>query len=174
MEPVYETNERQPILELLLIFSGLLMIVMAFFVPFETSNDPTTPVWFPWVMSPVMLFFGALTFIVMPRVRIRAYPDYIEVRYGFTDIVKFKLDKTKIINIEAVKYNPLLEFGGWGIKGGHGQYAGYTAFTASITNRALKIQTTEKNYLLGSSDPEEAETMIRNAIGFKTRPTPLP
>jgi len=163
MEPVYESIDHQPMLEILLVLVGIGMVVMAFFVP----QDPTAPAWIIWVMCPVLVFFGLLTFVVVPRIRIRAYPEYIEIRYGFTNLVRFRLDYTKITSVEAVKYNPLIEFGGWGIKGGYGKYAGYTAFTASITNTALAIRTTEKNYIIGCPDPQEAETMIRNLLGTK-------
>lgn len=162
MEHEYETRDGSTALKLMLIFTGILLIAMGIFFP----EDKELPQWGNWLLRAVLIFFGILDFAVVPEIRLRAYPDHLQIRYGLTNLVRFNLSADKIISIEAVKYNPLLEFGGWGIKGGRGQYKGFTAFTASMTNRALAIRTTEKNYLIGCKDPEEAETMIKNIIGI--------
>jgi len=161
MEPIYESTDSQPALIILLVLAGLFLLGIGVFLP----PDPNAPIRLLWVLRSVMVFFGVLTFVVLPVVKIRAFPEYIEVTYGLIGLIRFRLSTLKIVKVEAVTYNPIMEFGGWGIKNGRGKYRGYTAYTSSITNRALAIKTTEKGYLLGCRDSEEAETMINNILG---------
>jgi hypothetical protein len=163
MEPIYESTDSQPGLTILLALVGVLMVVMGVFAP----PDEQAPVWLMWFLRLVLVFFGVLIFVVLPIVRIRAFPEYVEVTYGLLKLIRFRLETAKIVKVEAVIYNPLMEFGGWGIKGGWGRFAGYTAYTSSITNRALAIKTTEKSYLLGCPNPEEAEMMINGILNNK-------
>ena len=163
MDPVYECRDSQPGLSVGIVLVGIMMLAMSVLVP----NDPTEPAWIMWVLRAVLVFFGALTLVVVPMVKTKVFAEYVEVQYGLTNLIKFRLAISKIKSARAVVYSPLIEFGGWGIKSGGGKYAGYTAFTASITNKALAIETIEKNYIIGCSDPEEAEVMIRNLLGKK-------
>jgi len=163
MEPLYEFKDEQAGFKYLLIVLGLAMFAMAVFIP----DDPKVGGAFMWGLRLMFVFFGAVTLIFVPVVRLRAFHDHVEVRYGVTRLVSFRLDNEKIVNIRSVEYNPLRDFGGWGVKGGAGEWKGYTAFTASITRRALAIETTEKNYLIGCPNPDEAETMLKNAIGLR-------
>jgi len=163
MEPVYECRDGQPFLTIMVAGVGVLLVCLAFFVP----NDPKEPIWVSWMIRGMLVFFGLLTLIVLPVVTLKAYSEYIEVQYGLTKLIKFRLSNEKILRIEAVTYNPMLDFGGWGIKGGRGKWSKFTAFTASMTNKALAIETSERNYLIGCRDPEEAEFILRNLVGCK-------
>ena len=147
----------------LLFITGIMMFAMAVFMP----DDPKLPDWGMWGTRLMFVFFGVLTIIVLPEVRGRAFSDRLEIRYGLTKLISFSLDNTKIVRIEAVEYDPMREFGGWGIKRGGGKWKGWTAYTGSISNKALAIETTEKNYLIGCNNPEEAETMLRNVVGLR-------
>ncbi|MCX6645393.1 MAG: hypothetical protein NTY09_03415 [bacterium] len=162
-QPLYEYRDTQPALKWMIVIVGIGMFAMAIFMP----NDPTAPPALMWGLRFFLLFFSVLTIVVTPDVRLRAFADHLEIRYGLTKLISFNLDYGKITKIEAVTYNPLKDFGGWGIKSGGGKWKGWMAYTASISNKALAIETTEKKYLLGCNNPEEAETMLRNAAGIK-------
>ncbi|HEX9744732.1 MAG TPA: hypothetical protein VGB30_04835 [bacterium] len=161
MEPLYKWTDSSESLKWLLLVTGILMLVMPFAVNME--GEPVAAV---WIFRVTMLFSAALLFFFLPEVRGKAWEDHLEVKYGFTGLVGFKLDYSKIKSIKAVEYNGLKDFGGWGIKGGAGKWKGWTAFTASITNTAIAVETTEKNYLVGCQNPEEAESMLRNIVGL--------
>jgi hypothetical protein len=161
-QPLYEYRDAQPGLKWMIVVVGIGFLAMAVFMP----NDQTAPPAFLLGLRFVFLFFSVLTLVVTPDVRLRAFTDHLEIRYGFTDLTKFNLNYGKITKIEAVTYNPVKDFGGWGIKNGGGKWKGWTAYTASISNKALAIETTEKKYLIGCNNPEEAETMLRNVVGI--------
>lgn len=162
-QPLYEYRDTQPSLKWMIVIVSIGFLAMAVLMP----NDPKLPAWGMWGMRLMLLFFSALTIVVTPEIRLRTFSDHIEIRYGLTKMIGFSLDNSKITKIEAVTYNPLKDFGGWGIKGGGGKWKGWTAFTASVSNKALSIETSEKNYLLGCGNPEDAEMMLKNAVGLK-------
>jgi hypothetical protein len=163
MEPVYECKDDQPTFRWLIVVCGIMFIALAVFMPFEGDENP----YFIWGLKIFLVLMAMVVFVATPVVRIRAFPEYIEVKYGITNWITFKLDRSKITAINAIEYNAMKEFGGWGIKDGTGKWKGWTAFTASPTNKALTIETTEKNYLIGCNNPEEAETILRNLMGMK-------
>jgi len=162
MEPLYRYRDRSPFLNFLLILVGIMFLWMAVFMP----DDPSVGGWM-WALRLVLVFFGLLMVVVMPEVTLTAWDDHLHIRYGWTKLIGFNLSYEKIKSIKAVEYNPLKDFGGWGIKGGGGEWKGWIAFTASISNKALAIETTEKKYLLGCPNPEEAEAMLRNIVGLR-------
>jgi hypothetical protein len=163
MDPIYEFKDEQPSMKYMLIVVGLGMLAMALFAPFPHDAPPLMV----WGLKAMLLFFAVLTVVLAPGVRLRAYPEYIDVRYGITPWIGFRLDHDKIVSIRAVEYSPMKDFGGWGIKGGFGEWKGWTAWTASITNKALAIETTGKKYLIGCPNPGEAEVMLNNLVGAK-------
>ena len=163
MEPIYEFRDESRSLSVLIVICGIMMIAMAFLTPM----DPKAPAAVNWGLKIVLLFFGGVTFVFTPVVRIKAFDDRLHIAYGYTKLASFNLAREKIVSIRAVQYNPMIDFGGWGVKGGAGKWKGWTAFTASISNKALAIETTEKKYLVGCRDPDEAETMLRNLYGLK-------
>ena len=161
MDPLYEFKDEQIYLKYSLITVGLALFAMAFLMP----NDPKAPIAVMWGLRAMFVVFGIITLIFTPTVRLRAFDDHLEVRYGLTKLVSFDISNDRIVSIRAIEYNPMKDFGGWGVKGGWGEWKGWTAYTASTTNRALAIETTGKNYLIGCPNPEEAETMLRNVVG---------
>jgi len=163
MEPVYQYKAETPSFKILIFVSGIMFIAMAVWVPFEGNE----PLWIQWALRIFLFLMGILVFAALPTVSLKAFPEYLEIRYGLTNLGRFTLDNSKITAIDAIEYNPLKEFGGAGIKGGTGRWKGWIAFTADMKTHALSIETTEKNYLLSCPDPDEAQTMLRNIAGLK-------
>ena len=159
MEPIYEYTDGSLSMKVSITVVALGLMAMAF------SPLPSDAPLGIAIVVRTMVLWGLGILVVVPQVRLRAFPDHLEVTYGIIPLIRFRLASEKIKSIRAVVYNPLKDFGGWGIKGGGGEWRGWTAFTASITNKALAIETTEKNYLLGCPNPEEAEMMLKNTMG---------
>ena len=163
MEPLYKYRAGSPGLSSLVFLTGIALILFSVFTPFEGNE----PVWLQWGLKIFLFLMGLLVFIAVPSVSLTAWPEYIEIQYGLTKFIRFRLAKDKITAVNAIEYNPMREFGGAGIKGGGGKWRGWTAFTVDLKTTALSIETTEKKYLISCPDPEEAETMLRNIVGIK-------
>jgi hypothetical protein len=94
-----------------------------------------------WIMS-------LKTKIYKDRIEIKFFPFGIHKTYRFQDIEK----------MEVIKYNPIMDYGGWGIRLGAYNIAG---------NRGLKIHYTNKNaykssILIGTQKPEELSKIIKS------------
>ena len=159
MEPVYEYTDGQLHIKVFIVLCGVGLMVMGF-LPLPSD----APLWIA-ILTRCLILIGPLLLVVVPQVRLRAFLDHIEVTYGMTPAIRFRLANEKIVSIRAVEYNPMRDFGGWGIKGGGGEWRGWMAFTAAVNNKGLAIETTEKNYLLGCPNPDEAETVLKNLVG---------
>ncbi len=163
MEPLYEFKDESPSFKILILVTGIMFFAMAVFMPWPDDAS----LLLVWGMRAFFVIFGVMMLLISPVVRLRAWSDSMEIRFGPTKLISFMLDIGKITDIRAVEYNPMKDFGGWGIKGGTGKWKGWMAYTATQTNRALSIETTEKNYLISCPNPEEAETSLRNIVGLK-------
>jgi len=160
MEPLYEFKDEQPGLKYFLAALSIMFLAMAVFLPWPEDTSFLEI----WGMRAIFVFFGALSMVILPVVRLRAYPEYLEIRFGPTALISFRLSNAKITSIRAVEYSPMRDFGGWGIKGGGGKWKGWTSFTATGAHRVLSIETTEKNYLVSCPNPDEAEVMLTNIV----------
>src|SRR5688572_9635420 len=96
---------------------GLLVIAClgAAFVGVWQSN-PQDAVIVVMAALPVML----LSIFLLGRLRVRVMRDAIVVGFGYLDLIRKRIPFADIQRIEAVKYSPLGEFGGWGMKRGFG------------------------------------------------------
>ncbi len=160
MTPLYEYTDGQPLLRWTMVVVAVGLLILGI-MPLD-GNPPVAIAW----MVRSMVIIGPLLLILIPQIRLRAYPDHIEVSYGI-GLIRFRLPNENITDVRAIKYEPIKDFGGWGIKGGAGKWRGWVAYTASITDKALAIETTEKNYLLGCPNPEAAATMLKSLLSMK-------
>ena len=111
------------------------------------DEDPT--IWIPiaiWILVLILFWFMKLeTFIYEDRIEINFSPIHRKNRiYLFTSISK----------MEVIKYNPILDYGGWGIRIGAYNISG---------NKGLKIHfKTKKSLLIGTQKPEELSKIINS------------
>lgn len=165
MKPLYQFRDEQTFFKHLLITIGVMLISIAVLFPLYTG--------YPFdYFVPLRIFIavmGALILILTHELRVKAWRDHIEVTYGPTSLIRFSIVRDKILRIKAIEYNPLTDFGGWGIRTGAGRWAGWVAFSASGTNRVLAIETTDKNYILTCPDPDEAESKLKWILGIKSK-----
>ena len=88
------------------------------------------------------------TKVYKDRIEINFFPFKIHKVYSFTIIEK----------MEVIKYNPIMDYGGWGIRLGAYNISG---------NKGLKIHFINKNslkdsILIGTQKPEELSKIIKS------------
>jgi len=70
---------------------------------------------------------------------------------------KFKtIEKQEIAHLEVITYNPIRDYGGWGIR--YGKKG--TAYTTKGNKGLLIHRKTGKDFLLGTAKPEELKTFL--------------
>ena len=120
-------------------------------IPF--GNNPTSDAGF----IPIFIFLFAINYLVwIVRLDTRIDKNAITVRM-FPFHLKFRIYEWKMIkNSEVRKYNPILEYGGWGLRG-------------FIKNRALNVSgnmglqlvfTNGKKLLIGTKKPDEIREVL--------------
>ena len=115
------------------------------------NSSKTTGIMIMLLVVSILVFFFTIklkTIIYSDSIEIKFFPFGIHKVYKFQDIQK----------MEVIKYNPLLDYGGWGIRLGAYNVAG---------NMGLKIQYKDKNkyeskIVIGTQKPEELSKIIKS------------
>jgi hypothetical protein len=122
------------------------------FLKNDSGNDSKTA----GIISIIVTFSLLLLFYVM-KLKTKIYRDSIEVKF-----FPFGIHKTysfqEIEKMEVIKYNPIMDYGGWGIRIGAYNISG---------NKGLKINYKNKNsfkdsILIGTQKPEELSKIIKS------------
>jgi hypothetical protein len=115
--------------------------------------------WVPLAIATVPITLTVLFYSTRLVVRVDA--DGVHVRWW--PFLTFDLPHHRIVGAEAVDYDPLNEFGGWGIKGPPGRWG--WCYTVS-GRRGVRIELSNRHRLLiGSRRADELAEAIRSAGG---------
>ena len=105
---------------------------------------------------------------VFGRLRVQVTRTSLLISFGYLRLISKLVPFTEIRDLEAVKYAPLREFGGWGIRWSFRK----TAWTIR-GDRALRLTLENgRSLYVGSEDPIRLEERVRQAAGdrFSSRP----
>jgi len=89
-------------------------------------------------------------------------PDGLRVGLGRLRLLRTFIEFSNIRELESVTYQPLREFGGWGLRG-RGEKRAWTA----RGNEAVLLRTHDgRRIYIGSDEPAKLESRIRNAMSL--------
>lgn len=116
------------------------------------GNGPgEMPVWAAFLCGLLGLGVPGGLYAFFGQLRSRVTEEEIDIRWGFLEVIKKKIPLDSIKNAEAVKYSPIREFGGWGIRYGTNKKKAWTV----RGNRALLLHLADgTRFYLGSDKPE--------------------
>lgn len=100
----------------------------------------------------IRFIFGGLTALVQ-ETRLLIY-------MGSIPLVKRSIPFADIVSIESVRYRPIAEFGGWGIRG----LGKKKAWTARGNQAVVLTLPNDRLLYVGSDSPEKLEEHIRRAM----------
>ena len=92
------------------------------------------------------------------QMKVKLFEDKLVIKFGFL--------YRKVIEVEKIKdcspykmAHPIRTYGGWGIrKGGDGTFA----LTQAFVNEGIKLETTEKTWVISSRTPESLCSAIKS------------
>lgn len=87
--------------------------------------------------------------------------DRIFMYLGSWPLIKRAVPFSEILDAEAVEYNPLVEFGGWGVRG----VGKKKAWSARGRRAVLLTLTGDRLLYVGSDHPQRLEERIRSTAG---------
>lgn len=125
------------------------------------NGEDAMPVWV--AVSCLLLGFGLpfSIYFLMGQLRTRVTSEGIDLRWGFSEVIKKKIPFEEIEGAEAVTYSPTVEFGGWGIR-----IAGKKKRAWTVRgNRAVLLRLRDgTRFYLGSDRPERILQWVTSAM----------
>ncbi|HQO19624.1 MAG TPA: hypothetical protein PK747_02180 [Acidobacteriota bacterium] len=117
-----------------------------------TTGKPFTP-------AAVLLAALGILFSLLFYARLEIEVNQVCLRYRFFPFLPFwrEFQLSSIESAEAVRYRPILEFGGWGIRYGKGMWA----YTMSGKDGVVVRLRGGKTFMLGTRHPDKLEKFIR-------------
>lgn len=107
---------------------------------------------------------GLLVQWLVAGLTVRLHGDSMTVGIGSSGLISRQIAYADIARLESVRYSPLREFGGWGIRRGRG---GKSAWTAR-GDRAVVLHLRDGSQLyVGSDHPHRLEERIRAVAGSR-------
>lgn len=90
--------------------------------------------------------------------------DSLLLHLGAVPLIRRTIPFSEIESFQAVRYHPIREFGGWGIRG-----AGKRKAWTARGDRAVALQLSgDRELLIGSDHPQRLEDRIRVAAGYRS------
>jgi len=85
----------------------------------------------------------------------------LQVYLGFIPLIRKRVAFGDIASLESVRYHPIREFGGWGVRG----FGQKQAWTASGDQAVVLHLVSGKQLYVGSDTPQRLEDRIRTTAG---------
>lgn len=101
----------------------------------------------------LFVFFGGTT--------IQVRTNHVQVFLGTVPLVRKRISYGDIVSLEPVRYHPIKEFGGWGVRG----WGKKQAWSARGDQALVVTLVTEKQLYLGTDTPQRLEERVRAAAG---------
>ena len=103
--------------------------------------------------------------MVLAGLTVRVQDTRILIHLGSVRLVRKTVPLDGIVSLESVRYRPLVEFGGWGVRGS-GKKQAWTA----RGDRAVVVGLEEGRRLyVGSDHPQRLEAAIRSAVAERRK-----
>jgi hypothetical protein len=127
--------------------------------PVGTNPGPDWSIWLIWLLTGIGL---PVLFVVM-RLIVEVRPDYVYIRY--VPLLRRRILTAEIAHFRARSYRPILEYGGWGIRGWS---RGRIAYNVR-GNRGVELELSDgRRVMIGSQRADELEA----ALGAVLPPEP--
>lgn len=120
-----------------------------------------------FVLAAALALVPILVWLLLGRLRVQVSRASLDIGFGQVSWIRKRVPLAEVVGMESVRYSPLRDFGGWGIRGGSG---GKMAWTMR-GDRALRLTLRDGKLLyVGSEDPDRLAQRIRVAAGGRVGP----
>lgn len=113
-----------------------------------------------WIVAAIVAFFVVLIRLV-GGLTIRVRPEHLEVFLGRVPLIRKRVAFGDIVSLESVRYHPLREFGGWGVRG----FGKKQAWSARGDQAVVLHLVGGKQLYIGTDTPHRLEERIRTVAG---------
>ena len=142
----------------MLLIAGVTVMAWVSFVqqivlgqPFGSNPGPDWSVWLLWLLIGI----GFPVFFCIMRLTVEVRADHVYIRYF--PMMRRSIPLAEIEGVEARRFNPIGEYGGWGIKG---WYLGKTSYTVGGFHGAELTLKGGRRVMIGSRRSEDLAAAI--------------
>jgi hypothetical protein len=135
-----------------------------FYLHIPFGNHPMSNTGFIFVLIGFILF---LVFFLSISLETKIYTEGISIRFYPIQLKHMFLSWDEIEKVEIIKYNPILEYGGWGYRG----FKNSSKRALNISgNKGIKIYFFDgKSLLVGTQKPEEFKLILSKIENINTK-----
>jgi hypothetical protein len=108
---------------------------------------------------------GAAVEVFLGGLIVRVEQTRVFMHLGVLPLVRRSVPFSEIVSLESVRYQPLREFGGWGVRG----WGKRKAWSARGNQAVALTLEDDRLLLIGSDHPRRLEERIRAAVGERLR-----
>jgi hypothetical protein len=144
------------------IFWGVIALVcLALVAGWDTSLPPLARV----LLACLVGAAGAGLHMVVGGLTVRIEETRVFLHLGSVPVIRRRIPFDEIRSLASVRYRPIVEFGGWGIRG----WGKRKAWTAR-GDRAVALELTRgRQLLIGSDHPQRLEGRIQSAMADRRK-----
>jgi hypothetical protein len=118
-----------------------------------------------WLVAGGIVSIGAVAHAFLSGLTVRVFADRIVVSLGTVGLFRATVALDDVLAIETVRYRPIREFGGWGIRGRRDK----RAWTARGDQAVVLTLPQGRLLYVGSDYPQRLADRIRRVIGERAR-----
>lgn len=108
----------------------------------------------------IVMVYGAIT-IFLGGTTVLVKRTELHVHLGFVPLIRKRVVFKDIASMESVRYHPIREFGGWGVRG----FGAKQAWTARGDQAVVLHLVNGRQLYVGSDTPQRLEQWIRSTAG---------
>lgn len=139
-----------------------LLIVASLAIPAPVIADDACP---RWIALPMLCIVVLLFMLIYGGMRVSVTQKLLTVRFGIFHIPVLKLPLEEVVSATARSFNPIADFGGWGIK-----YCFSNRMWVYFLygSRGVVLKTASgKSYVIGSDDADKLAAIFQAALRLK-------
>lgn len=154
---IYRERTPWPIWAAALCWSAIGVVAYLMLIGYDT--DLSLAIRLPIVLG--ILGLGAVIARILAGLTVLVQETRLFLYLGSYPLIKRIVPYAEILDLESTEYRPLMEFGGWGVRG-VGRRKAWTA----RGNRAVVLTLTgDRELYVGSDNPQRLEERIRTTAG---------
>ena len=155
--PIYKENSPWPGW-ILVMFWGTMGVSMAFITMAQDEPQEER------ILGAVLLGITAVLIQwLVAGLSVRLYRDVIVMGLGHSGLISRTVRYDEILSLESVRYNPIRDFGGWGVRGS----AKKKIWSARGDEAVVLHLVGERLLYVGSDHPRRLEERIRALAGTR-------
>jgi hypothetical protein len=167
-QPLYQEVQQFRSIWLIALIGGISLLGWVGFIqqiilgePFGDKPAPDVFIWIIWILIGI----GVPAYFWRTRLVVDVYDDHIHIQH--ISLIRRDIAMSDIQSAEAIKYNPIRDYGGWGYR----RLLGKNSVAYNVSGNEgvrLTLRGAGHDILIGSQHAAELASAIENAMNSES------